>query len=82
MLRQLPQHLYQLSDQQKDWLKQELTKIKGDQIIFIHHPPLQANVPYMDNNHALKDQEELQQILVTAAGEVHLFCGHYHIANA
>ncbi len=72
----------QLSNQQKDWLKQELTKIKEDQIIFIHHPPLLANVPYMDNNHALKDRAELQQILANAAGEVHLFCGHYHIAKS
>jgi len=68
-----------LSDAQKGWLQEEVNKQKQDILIFMHHPPLLAGVPFMDQNHPLRDHEEVRKIFLEAPVNVHVFCGHYHI---
>ncbi len=70
---------YYLPDRQLDWLEKELSTLNGDLVIFIHHPPLNANVPFMDNKHALKNMEAVQNLLFKYPHTIQLFCGHYHV---
>lgn len=69
-----------LSEAQTDWLAARLQHVDQRQIIFMHHPPLKAGVPFMDNKYALQNPDTF--LAVVAAHPqlpVHVFCGHYHV---
>ena len=70
-----------LSQRQLDWLQQQLQAIQQELLLFMHHPPLIAGVPYMDKSHALKPESRkaLQDILFGFSWQIHAFCGHYHV---
>jgi Icc protein len=68
-----------LSEEQLSWLQQELRGLKGEALIFMHHPPLEAGVPFMDQRHGLKNKEAVQQILFEHPHNVNIFTGHYHV---
>ena len=68
-----------VSDEQLAWLDKELSQLRGTALIFMHHPPLMAGVPHMDNNYALQNMEEVQQLLFSYPKMVNVFCGHYHV---
>lgn len=67
------------SEEQLDWLNDQLQNAKGEVLIFMHHPPLKAGVNFMDNNYPLKDREKIQKIFFQYSDNVSVFCGHYHI---
>lgn len=67
-----------LSSVQIEWLQQELSTTDMPVMIFMHHPPLSANAPFMDNNHALLNMEEVQQTCAVYKGVIPIFSGHYH----
>ena len=72
-----------LSSHQKSWLMDQLEiHIEKTAVIFMHHPPLLAGVPHMDNKYALTDREEVMNILKNSKKRVHIFCGHYHVAKS
>ncbi len=68
-----------VSDQQLSWLDKELSQLKGTALIFMHHPPLLAGVPHMDNQYALQNMVEVQQLLFSYPTMITIFCGHYHV---
>ena len=71
-----------LDAEQLDWLKLDIAGARGPILVFMHHPPLLAGVPYMDDNHALRDPGgELYDTLFSGVTPVHVFCGHYHNAR-
>lgn len=70
---------YMLSQQQMTWLSDELRTASGDIYLFIHHPPIYSGVPFMDNDHPLKNRDELTDLLLNVAHPIHAFCGHYHV---
>lgn len=70
---------YLLPDTQLIWLEQELQNLTGELIIFIHHPPVNSQVPFMDNKHHLKNREAVQEVLFKYDYPIHIFCGHYHV---
>ncbi len=72
----------ELSATQKTWLKSALAAATGPLLLFMHHPPLLAGVPFMDRNYPLRDQEEVAALLMDSPYPVHVFCGHYHIAQS
>lgn len=47
-------------------------------ILFIHHPPAKAGVPFMDRKYPLMNMDALQEVLYTYGGRIPVFCGHYH----
>ena len=47
-------------------------------LVFIHHPVLPVDVPYMETNYALSGREVLLQLFKEYSGRCYLFCGHYH----
>lgn len=65
-----------LSSTQINWL---IESTDENTIIFIHHPPLPCNSPFMDNNHCLENWQILREKL-TAIPHLNFrfFCGHYH----
>lgn len=70
---------YYLPDLQLTWLEKELKNLDEELIIFIHHPPVNSDVPFMDNKHHLRNMEALQNVLFQYPHRIHLFCGHYHV---
>ncbi len=68
-----------VSKPQLVWLEEELRKCLGPIVIFMHHPPLLAGVPYMDQKHALKNRDDLLSLLLSYPDPIHVYCGHYHV---
>lgn len=69
-----------LSESQIEWLIPHLQKCVRPQVIFMHHPPLKAGVPFMDNKYPLRQPEHFLEVVATRTSQpVHVFCGHYHV---
>jgi Icc protein len=68
-----------VSDQQLDWLRLKLSKLKSPVVIFMHHPPLIGGVPHMDTKWKLNNMEAIQEVLFEFQGHISIFCGHYHV---
>lgn len=64
---------------QLEWLKKELDLTVGEVLVFMHHPPVLAGVPFMDNNYPLVNHNEILQLVLNAGKPVHVFSGHYHV---
>lgn len=69
------------SSDQWTWLEKEV--LDKDEIIhiFMHHPPVYAGVPYLDNRHAFIEQERFVDLMNCVQRPVHVYCGHYHTAR-
>lgn len=63
---------------QRAWLEEQLHKAQQKVIIFMHHPPLQGGVQYMDFNYPLYNRDAVQAILFKHPYPITVFCGHYH----
>ncbi len=68
-----------VSHDQLDWLGEQVARLSGELYLFMHHPPLFGGVPHMDTSYSLQNMQEVQAILHRFAGQVHIFCGHYHV---
>ena len=68
-----------ISDSQYVWLEKELDKLGSNAIIFMHHPPINMDVPFMENKHFFKDQKKFQTLLSIYPVTFEIFCGHYHV---
>ncbi|HMN88420.1 MAG TPA: metallophosphoesterase [Saprospiraceae bacterium] len=68
-----------LSLAQQVWLQAQLQESTRLTFIWMHHPPLLADVPYMDMHYPLHNWEAVQAILLAHPGPIHVFCGHYHV---
>jgi Icc protein len=68
-----------VSPQQQEWLKDELRQLDEEVMIFMHHPPVEAGVPFMDNKYALQNKEKVQAILFEHPHNISIFTGHYHV---
>ncbi len=72
-----------ISDEQLSWITQEVERADGhDLMVFIHHPPLLAGVPHMDNGYSLLNNQDLLDILQKHTAPVQVFCGHYHVERS
>ncbi|MBR9921078.1 MAG: metallophosphoesterase [Bacteroidetes bacterium] len=68
-----------MSTEQKAWLRRTLSESNRPNLIFMHHPPVLAGVPFMDQKHPFKEREELAEIFEQTARHSFVFCGHYHV---
>lgn len=68
-----------LSEKQLSWLENCLKTIKQPLVIFMHHPPLFANMRWMDARYPLLNRDALQGILFAHPYPITVFCGHYHV---
>lgn len=63
---------------QLEWLKEEASKIDGEILLFMHHPPTISGSRFMDGNWPLLNLEEVQEVLKEIPNIRHIFSGHYH----
>ena len=68
-----------ISEQQLTWLENQLLQIQQNVLLFVHHPPMLAGVPYMDNNYPLTNADALLHVLNQFEQKVWVFSGHYHV---
>lgn len=69
----------EISQEQLEWLQKELEECKSPVFVFVHHPPLKADMPYMDAEWPLENGAALEQVLLDFGKQVFVFAGHYHI---
>ena len=67
-----------VSQEQLEWLKDEVPKVDGEVLLFMHHPPCFCNHRFMDMRYYLKNMLEVQETLSGFKNLHHVFCGHYH----
>ena len=63
-------------------LKAYLEKTTAPVCLFMHHPPIPMGVPYMDDNHAIKEAGPLLNVLTQHAYPITIFTGHYHVEKS
>ncbi|MEM1215802.1 MAG: metallophosphoesterase, partial [Bacteroidota bacterium] len=68
-----------IGEEQLIFLRTYLAKQTGPVVVFVHHPPAQMGVPFMDEHHALRNGEQLLEVLHDYGQAVTVFCGHYHV---
>ena len=71
----------QHSPQQLKWLERQLRQANAPVIVFMHHPPAKAGVPFMDNKYPLQDIEAVQKVFFNHPHPINVYCGHYHVAK-
>jgi len=67
-----------MSMDQWAWLENHVESAKK-LLIFMHHPPVYAHVPFMDDNHGFGQQKKFQELIARRKDCVEVFCGHYHV---
>lgn len=75
----LDTHAGIMEEKQLAFLQKRLPASQKRVIIFMHHPPFYAGVPYMDNNHAFQSMEEFENVLEKSRVKPIIFSGHYHV---
>jgi len=70
------------SIKQLKWLKRQLKNAKDDLFLFMHHPPILAGVPFMDEKYALQDIKAIQAIFFSYPKNISIFTGHYHVEKS
>ena len=72
-----------LDVEQLDWLRLEIRAARDRVLVFMHHPPIEMGVPFMDARHRLRDVDlEAYHALFAGPTPVHVFAGHYHTARS
>lgn len=71
----------ELSNDQWGWFKYELNH-HGPVYIIMHHPPVTALVPHMDNRYSFRDSEKFRKLIATHKGQIIVFTGHYHVERS
>jgi Icc protein len=75
----LDTHRNAVSTQQLGWIQDQLARQSRAVMIFSHHPPLLAGVPFMDRNYPLTNHAAVLELLRNHGYPVTVFCGHYHV---
>lgn len=63
------------------WLEEQINLVDEPIHIFMHHPPVYAGAPHMDNHHAFIDQEQFIDLMNRLKRPLHVYSGHYHSAR-
>ncbi len=72
-----------LDTEQVDWLRLEIRAAKSRVLVFMHHPPVEMGVAFMDEKYSFRDSDEaVYNALFAGPTPVHVFCGHYHTARS
>lgn len=69
-----------MSDAQWTWLRDHLTALRDSNVLIVmHHPPLPADVPFMDANYAFRQTDKFLALVQELPCHVTVVCGHYHV---
>lgn len=69
----------EISPPQMLWLEEQLASATGELVVFMHHPPVLAGVPFMDQRYALVNWQEVWRLFLAFPFPIHIFTGHYHV---
>ena len=69
-----------VSEAQMLWVDGKLQNSRREVVIFMHHPPLNGGVQFMEKNYPLRNREAFAQLLFSCPNPLTVFCGHYHAA--
>lgn len=70
----------ELSPKQWTWLKNYMSALRDNNVlVFMHHPPLPADVTFMDNKYPFRQSEEFLDLVRESPCHVTVVCGHYHV---
>ena len=62
------------------WLRDYLLALRDNNIVvFMHHPPLLADVVFMDQKYAFRQSEEFMELVRDLPCHITVVCGHYHV---
>jgi Icc protein len=65
--------------QRAEWLETQLKDSAGRPVyLFLHHPPFDVGIPYMDGMRMLRGEDLLAEIVAPFANIRHMFLGHLH----
>ncbi len=67
-----------IEKEQLDYLGDICKDIRHKPLIFIHHPPFYAGIPYMDENHSIENPADLARAVSACSVRPAFFSGHYH----
>jgi Icc protein len=67
----------QYCEKRMSWLENELSETHQDVYIFMHHPPFEVGVPYMDRI-KLDEAEAFGRLVSNYKNVRHIFFGHVH----
>ncbi len=68
------------SDAQWTWLTDYLTALQDNNVvIMMHHPPLPADVQFMDARYPFRQSDEFLALVQKLPCHVTVICGHYHV---
>jgi len=68
----------EIDQNQFNWLETNISYIKNEVVIFIHHPLLDCNNSLMDKKYPLLNRDKIVKLLCNHSEKIHVFCGHYH----
>lgn len=68
-----------IKGKQLEWLTDKLQQLSGRLIVFMHHPPLLAGVPHMDEQYSMQNRDEVLDLFLEYPDRIDIFCGHYHV---
>lgn len=70
----------QFSPKQWAWLREYFRALRDNNVlVFMHHPPLPADVAFMDEHYPFRQSEEFLQLVRDLPCHVTVVCGHYHV---
>lgn len=70
----------ELSVEQWTWLRDYLIALRDNNVLIImHHPPVPADVVFMDASYPFQQSEEFLDLVRDLPCHVTVVCGHYHV---
>ncbi|RIV17862.1 metallophosphoesterase [Fibrisoma montanum] len=69
-----------MSPTQWEWLREHLLVLKDNNVlVFMHHPPVEADVRYMDTTYPFQQGDQFLSLVKELPCHVTVVCGHYHV---
>jgi Icc protein len=69
----------QLGTQQSKWFKEVINNNDQERLfIFMHHPPVLADIPHMDGKYIFQEIDAFGELISNSGKKAHIFTGHYH----
>lgn len=70
----------EFSAAQWQWLRDYMAALRDNNVlVFMHHPPLPADVRFMDKRFAFRQTNEFVAMVRDLPCHVTVICGHYHV---
>ncbi|GAB3997707.1 phosphodiesterase [Spirosoma daeguense] len=70
----------EFSEEQWAWLGDYMKALRDTNVvIFMHHPPLPADVLFMDTKYPFRESERFLDMIRELPCHVTVICGHYHV---